>query len=202
MGCSRLARRMAPWCSWPNTPPCQGGDRRFESARGRHSSPGAPIGAAIARHTAPETERVRANPASGTRLGRQRERRLGLRSGSQGGLISEQCRGAAPPTAGETWAGRCPLATWPCSVDIRASGGGIGPRWDPLEVVCGLAPPARGKTAPPVGTRGANPRLAYGDPPLTSHGRPYAVARPSMGEDPSCTWLIRSRDRLRSPGTS
>ena len=23
------------WCSWPNTPPCHGGDRRFESGRAR-----------------------------------------------------------------------------------------------------------------------------------------------------------------------
>jgi hypothetical protein len=25
-----------PWCSRPNTPPCHGGDRRFESGRARH----------------------------------------------------------------------------------------------------------------------------------------------------------------------
>jgi hypothetical protein len=24
-----------PWCSWPNTPPCQGGDRGFKSRRPR-----------------------------------------------------------------------------------------------------------------------------------------------------------------------
>ena len=27
---------MARWCSWFNTLPCQGRDRRFESAPGRH----------------------------------------------------------------------------------------------------------------------------------------------------------------------
>src|SRR5690348_9527230 len=27
-----------PWCSWPNTPPCHGGDRRFESGRARQEA--------------------------------------------------------------------------------------------------------------------------------------------------------------------
>lgn len=27
--------QLGSWCSWPNTPPCHGGDRRFESGRAR-----------------------------------------------------------------------------------------------------------------------------------------------------------------------
>lgn len=28
---------MRPWYSWPSTPPCHGGDRRFESGRARQN---------------------------------------------------------------------------------------------------------------------------------------------------------------------
>ena len=28
-------KAMGSWCSWPNTPPCHGGDRRFKSGRAR-----------------------------------------------------------------------------------------------------------------------------------------------------------------------
>ena len=30
------SKGLGSWCSWPNTPPCHGGDRRFESGRARH----------------------------------------------------------------------------------------------------------------------------------------------------------------------
>lgn len=35
------------WCSWPNTPPCHGGDRRFESGRARQIERVTPVVAVL-----------------------------------------------------------------------------------------------------------------------------------------------------------
>gem|GEM_PF-5456985 len=141
---ARSARRKAPWCSWPNTPPCQGGDRRFESARGRH----------LHQRARPKL-RLKPNPRVSSPGGRQGQRVF---------LFSDQgaSAGHAPRDRSGWRTLRCPgrdrrhdLAFDPCPAQPLPRRGNRRRRGDPFTCSPGPVQPA---TWVPL-ARGAQLRL-------------------------------------------